>query len=211
MRFKSIEVGPMGVNSYVLYDEESRESVIIDPGADAESIIDLVTGLEVTPGEIWLTHGHFDHLGAAKAVSAEYGISIYMHDQDYFFYRNVQKFAAIFSVTVDTPLPEPSFFNMKLACKKIGKFSVDIIHTPGHSPGSVCFFCRENNIIFSGDLIFKFSVGRTDFPGGSFPVLEKSIMENIYTRGESCVIFPGHGPETTVGREKTHNQFVRMR
>ncbi|MFH1222881.1 MAG: MBL fold metallo-hydrolase [Pseudomonadota bacterium] len=212
MKFETIVVGPLAVNCYLLYDEETRDCVIVDPGAEGEKIIDAVKHYELTPKAIWITHGHFDHIGALTTVHKKFPVDIFLHHDDYFLYKNVNEHATVFGVAdIEVPPSEPLFFNMNMNTLKIGGASVELIHTPGHSPGSVSFYSKENNVIFVGDLVFEGSVGRTDVPGGNFDILEKSILENVYTKGDACVIYPGHGSKTTVGREKKYNSFVRVK
>jgi len=212
MKFETVVVGPLAVNSYLLYDEETRDCIIVDPGAESDKIIDAVKHYELTPKEIWITHAHFDHIGVLSSVQKKYGVDIFLHSDDYFLYKDVVEHAAVFGVTdIEVPPADPSFFNMNMPTKKVGSSSIDIIHTPGHSPGSVSFYSRENNIMFVGDILFEGSVGRTDVPGGNFDALEKSVLEQVYTKGDACVIYPGHGPKTTVGREKQYNPFVKIK
>jgi hydroxyacylglutathione hydrolase len=211
MKFETVVVGPLAVNTYILYDEESKDCVIIDPGDEPEKIIAKIESLNLKPREMWLSHAHFDHLGALSELKKKYDSNIFLHSDDYFLYKGAVEHAGMFSLQIDAPPPEPMFFNMNLNKRKIGSFTVELLHTPGHSPGSVSFYNQESNIIFVGDLIFEGSVGRTDVPGGSFDLLEKSILEKIYTQGDACVIYPGHGPKTTVGREKINNPFVRIK
>jgi len=211
MKFETVVVGPLAVNTYTLYDEESKDCVIIDPGDEPEKIIAKIESLNLKPREMWLSHAHFDHLGALSELKKKYDSNIFLHSDDYFLYKGAVEHAGMFSLQIDAPPPEPMFFNMNLNKRKIGSFTVELLHTPGHSPGSVSFYNQESNIIFVGDLIFEGSVGRTDVPGGSFDLLEKSILEKIYTQGDACVIYPGHGPKTTVGREKINNPFVRIK
>lgn len=212
MKFEKIVVGPIAVNSYLLYDEETRDCIIVDPGAEGDKIIDAVKHFELKPVEIWITHAHFDHIGALATVSKEYGIKIFLHSDDYPLYKTAVEHAASFGVLdIETPPTDPSFFNMNIRTKKLGGSVIEIIHTPGHSQGSVSFYNKEANVIFSGDLIFEGSVGRVDLPGADFNVLEKSILEHVYSKGDACVIHPGHGPKTTVGREKKYNSFVKMK
>ncbi len=211
MKFETIVVGPLAVNTYILYDEETRDCVVIDPGYDPEKIIEKIEELKLKPKEFWLTHAHFDHLGALAVLQKKYKTNIFLHSDDYFLYKNAVEHASMFSVQIDPPPPEPMFFNMELNKKRIGSFVMEILRTPGHSPGSVSFYNQESNIMFTGDLIFEGSVGRTDVPGGSFDMLEQSIIEKVYSQGDACVLYPGHGPSTTVGREKTNNPFVRIK
>ncbi len=212
MKFETLVVGPLDVNCYILYDEHSKECVVIDPGEDGEEIDKSLSSKGLIPSEIWLTHGHFDHLGAATYLKDKYqDIKLFLHNEDYFLYKNATEHAEVFGLTIAAPPIAPVFFNMSMGKKNIGGHSVQIISTPGHSPGSVCFYIKELNVMFTGDLIFAGSVGRTDLPGGSFDDLEKSIIEQLYTKGDSCMLYPGHGPMTTVGREKKHNPFIRLK
>ena len=211
MKFETIVVGPLGVNTYVLYDEETRDCVVVDPGDEGFKIIETISSLNLNPKEIWLTHAHFDHLGGIAAVKRKFDVKVFLHSEDYFLYKTACDHATLFGFDIEAPTPDPSFFNMNIRTKKIGSFTIHILHTPGHSPGSVSFYNKESNIVFTGDLIFDHSVGRTDVPGGSFEDLEASIQKEIYTLGDDCVIYPGHGPKTTVGREKKQNPFVRQK
>jgi glyoxylase-like metal-dependent hydrolase (beta-lactamase superfamily II) len=211
MKFETVIVGPLAVNTYVLYDEETKDCVIIDPGDEGFKIIETISSLNLHPKEIWLTHAHFDHLGGIAAVKRKYDVEVFLHSEDYFLYKTAVEHATLFGFDIEPPTSNPSFFNMNIGTKKIGSFAIDVIHTPGHSPGSVSFYSKENNAVFVGDLIFDHSVGRTDVPGGSFEELEESIQKEIYTLGDDCVIYSGHGPKTTVGREKTQNPFVRQK
>ena len=212
MKFETVVVGPLAVNSYLLYDEETRDCVIIDPGDEGFKIVETISSLNLNPKELWLTHAHFDHLGGIAAVKRKYdNVDVVMHSEDYFLYKTAAEHATLFGFDIETPTPDPLFFNMKMGTKKIGSFTIHILHTPGHSPGSVSFYNKEMNIVFVGDLIFDHSVGRTDVPGGSFEELEASIQKQIYTLGDDCVIYPGHGPKTSVGREKKQNPFVKFK
>ena len=134
-----------------------------------------------------------------------------MHDADYFLYKTAIEHAQSFDLVIEDPPVNPTFLNMTLAFRKVGSFELEVIHTPGHSPGSVSFYNKESNIIFSGDLIFEQSVGRTDLPGSSFQELENSIINEIYSKGDACTICPGHGEPANVGREKKNNPFIHYK
>jgi len=212
MKFETVVVGPLDVNCYILYDEKTKECVVIDPGEEGDRIDEVLKEKGLIPSEVWLTHAHFDHLGALSYLKDHYAdLRIFLHNEDYFLYRNAVEHATVFGLDVVQPPIGPAFFNMSIGKKNIGGHSVEIIYTPGHSPGSVCFYIKELNVMFVGDLIFSGSVGRTDVPGGSFEVLEKSVLDQVYPKGDSCMLYPGHGPMTTVGREKKHNPFVRIK
>lgn len=209
MKFETVVVGPLAVNCYILYDENTKDCVVIDAGDDAPKIIKKLDSLGLKPKELWLTHGHFDHLGALTAIKNQYGSKVYLHEADYFMYKGANEHAMLFGCSVEAPPEAPSFFNMESAITKVGTSSIQILHTSGHSLGSVCFYSSDLKAVFSGDLIFDHSVGRTDVPGGSFEELETSIKQKIYTLNNDCVIYPGHGPKTNVGVEKKQNPFVK--
>lgn len=211
MKIETIVVGPLQVNCYLIYDEETKETIIVDPGDDADLIIERIESLELMPLEMWLTHGHFDHLGAASKLFEKYSIPLYLSDLDYNLYKNALEHANMFGLSVDFPPSKPCFFNMKIAKRDLGHSTIEIIPTPGHSQGSVSFYIKASNVLLTGDLIFEAAVGRTDLPGSSYKQLENSILQQVYTKGDACRILPGHGPDTTVSREKRHNPFVKAK
>ena len=210
MKIEKIITGPLEVNTYILFDEESKEAVVIDPGGNFEVLSDFIDRKALTIKNILLTHGHFDHLGAATLLKKKYSCDVYLHDADYFLYKTASEHAFMCGVKIEAPPKDPLFINMNIASFKIGSFDLEVLHTPGHSPGSVSYYNKELNVVFTGDLIFNNSVGRTDLPGSSFKDLENSIINKIYVIGDSCTILPGHGDKTMVGREKASNPFVRL-
>ncbi len=208
MRLKTLTLGPVQTNTYILADENSKEAVVIDPAWDGAKIakVALKEGWRIK--EIWLTHAHFDHIGGiAELVAALPEIPpVYLHPDDYDLWKEgggAKRFG--FSVN---PGPEPQALSHGQILQ-VGRFKFETRHTPGHRPGHSVFYCADEKTAFTGDLIFYRSVGRTDLPGGNWVVLEKSIREQIYTLPDDVGIFPGHGDATSVGDEKQGNPFVK--
>jgi hydroxyacylglutathione hydrolase len=206
MKVKRIVVGPIATNTYLLYDE--KDCVIIDPGFDFNTIKESIDNLKVKPKMILLTHGHFDHVGEVKKVSEFYNIPTYLSKEDYEIYLNGKNHALSFGLSGIDIKEDIDFLDFKDI--KFNDISIKVFKTPGHTPGSVSFYVEKINALFSGDLIFSGSVGRTDLPGSSYKDLEKSIKNHIYDKKDDTVIFPGHGPRTNVAEEKKNNQFVKV-
>ncbi|MCK4857069.1 MAG: MBL fold metallo-hydrolase [candidate division Zixibacteria bacterium] len=201
-----IVVGPLQVNCYLFGCTATGEVIVVDPGDEAERIRGAVAECRARVTAIVLTHGHYDHLGAVKEIKETYSCQIMIHEAEAQTLVDPQENLSIFSgdsiicPAADRLLKEGDTIT-------VGKLSLEVLHVPGHSPGSICL--KYENLLIAGDLLFLTSIGRTDLPGGSFPKLEESIQTKIYTLPDDTLIFPGHGDKTTVGFEKRHNQFVR--
>lgn len=208
MILKSIVVGPIGANCYVIGDEATNEGAIIDPGDDAQRILQVVkeTGLAIR--FIMATHGHFDHIAAMKQVKQELDCDFLLHLNDLMFVRRSKKSALNWGIMIEQ-VPDPDRYLEDGDILKLGTLELKIIYTPGHSPGGICIYIPSENLVFSGDTLFYGSVGRTDFDGGSMEELLKSIKEKLYTLPDDTVVYTGHGEETTIGNEKAQNMFVR--
>ncbi len=204
MIIKRMAVGQLETNTYIVGDEETKQAIVIDPGDEGDRIMDLVkeSGLEVN--SIICTHAHFDHIGAAGDIRKETGAKIILHKEDLDGYGLAKEQASFWGFDLDE-LPQPDEFMAEGDDIKVGNLSFKIMHTPGHSPGSVSLY--GEGILLSGDTIFQGSVGRTDFPGGSMEQL-KTSFRRLLDLPEDTKIFSGHGPETTVKREKKENFFV---
>jgi hydroxyacylglutathione hydrolase len=205
MNYEILIVGPLETNCYLVYSQDSLECAVVDPGAEADRIFQLIAQKNLKPTLLLNTHGHVDHIGANKDVKEKYNIPLYIHSADGPMLENVQQSEmAIFLGAMDSPSPD-HFLNDGDKIK-IGKSFLQVIHTPGHSPGSVSFL--GDGFLLSGDTLFFGGVGRTDLPGGSWKEMVNSIKNKILTMPDEMKVLPGHGPFTTVGQEKRANPFI---
>lgn len=198
-------VGPLETNCYLVYCSKTLEAVIIDPGAEAEKIFPIIHELKLKPKAVLNTHGHIDHVGANRDFKEKFGLPIYLHPADQvLLQRNQQLELSLLLGAKEPPPPDRELADGDVI--EFGEISLRVIHTPGHSPGSVSFL--GNNYLFSGDTLFYGGVGRTDLPGGSWRDLERSIREKILTLPDEIIVLPGHGPSTTIGEERRSNPFI---
>ncbi len=203
-----MEVGPLAENTYIVGHAESGKAVVIDPGDDGEEILHRVSAEGWTIEKILLTHGHFDHVGAVSLLKERTGADVHIHPDDAGQLRTAGRQALMFGLRVPTP-PPPDVLVREGDAIALGKATFRVLHTPGHTPGHVTYLAGD--LAFVGDLIFAGSIGRTDLPGGSLPELLRAVREKIFTLPEGTVLFPGHGPATTVGAEKRGNPFFTGR
>jgi len=203
----SFELGPIMTNSYLVADSLSEEATIIDPAWDGKIIVEAANQQNWQIKNIWLTHAHFDHLAGTGEVIANVNPAppISLHPEDFPLWR-IQGGAPYFGMQID-PGPEP---NVKLKHGQhlnIGEYLFEVRHTPGHTPGHVIFYCAAEKVLFVGDLVFQGSIGRTDLPGGSYKALIDSIHSEVLSLEDETRILTGHGPETTVGKERYSNPY----
>ncbi|RTZ91750.1 MAG: MBL fold metallo-hydrolase [Deltaproteobacteria bacterium] len=206
MILEGFPVGPIQANCYIVGDKATQKGVVIDPGDEAERILGQVQqhGLDVEL--IFNTHGHFDHVGANKRVKEATGAKIAIHPEDAHYLGKISQSAAVWGMHAeDSPPPDILLEDGQVI--EIGGLKFKVLHTPGHSPGSVSLVMPNADLVFTGDLIFAGSIGRTDFPGGDYNTLIQSVREKIFTLGDDIRILSGHGPVTTVGQEKRYNPF----
>jgi hydroxyacylglutathione hydrolase len=204
LKIKKFEVGPLFVNCYVLYDKDTKEAVVIDPGDEPDLILDFVKEEGLSVKYIICTHGHFDHIGAVKEIKEQTGAKIILHEKDLEIYRNSPEVAVqFFGIEIDSQ-PEPDEFIKDEELLTIGYINLKIIHTPGHSPGSISIY--TDGYIFTGDTLFAGSVGRTDLIGGSMQALFNSLKK-IASLPDETVVLPGHGPKTKIGIERKTNPY----
>jgi len=198
-------LGLLGTNCYIIYNEQ--EALIVDPGAEAEKVINFIEKINVKPLAILLTHAHFDHIGGVEAIRTHYHIDVYLHNEEAHWLEepSLNGSTAFDREPVKTTLPE---HELKPGQMKLSSFEFNVIHTPGHSPGSVSFIFEEQGFIMSGDVLFRQGVGRTDLQGGSMQVLKDSIRNKLYQLEDAYTVYPGHGTFTTIGAEKLENPFV---
>jgi len=206
MKYETLVVGALETNCYLVYCEETRDGAVVDPGADAEKIFKAIERAGIRPVILINTHGHIDHIGANKDIKDKYGISLIIHEKDKEMLAMGQQ-SELSIILGAKESPKPDEFLNEGDDIKIGNSSLKVIHTPGHSQGSVCLLGED--FLLAGDTLFKMGVGRTDLPGGSWEELERSIRSRIFTLPEDITVLPGHGPSTTVGREKNANPFIR--
>jgi len=204
---KGIEVGSFAANCYLVSCQETKEAVLIDPGAEAKKILQIVKEAGVTVKYVLNTHGHIDHMGADAEVSQALGAPLYIHEGDKALIENPRDDLAAYQ-GVAKPAKADGFLRDGEIIS-FGKAQLKVLATPGHSPGSVCFYNEKEKVLFSGDTLFAGSIGRTDFPGGSFPQIISSIKEKLLVLPEDTVVLPGHGPATTIAAEKQYNPFLQ--
>jgi hydroxyacylglutathione hydrolase len=199
-----VTVGPFQENSYLVVDESTRTGVLLDPGDEAPRIIRMARNAGVTPEAIWLTHAHLDHVGAIADIKREWDIPVHMHDAEVVNLNRVPDAARKYGLTMARPAdPEK-----KLAdgdTMSVGSLRFTVHHTPGHAPGHVVFV--GEGAMIGGDLLFAGSIGRTDFPYCNPDDMEKSLA-HVATFGRDTVVYPGHGPPTTIGDEVDTNPFL---
>jgi len=204
MIIERLAVGPLEENTYIVADDTAKKAIVVDPGDEPDRVIDVIKKLDLTVESIVLTHAHFDHIGAVDDLKKETGARVLIHKNDLESYGQAKDQAAFWGYTMDD-LPEPDGFVDDGDEIKAGVLTFKVLHTPGHSQGSVCLY--GEGILVTGDTIFQGSVGRTDFPGGSIADLRKSFKRLVELPEETKVL-PGHGPETTIGRERRENFFM---
>jgi len=206
MFYETTVVGALETNCYLVYCGETRECAIVDPGAEPERIFNLIAVHDLKPIAILNTHGHVDHVGANRDMKEKFDVPLYLHASDLVLLENILQSELSFILGARES-PRPDKFLEDKEKIKIGKSFLYVIHTPGHSQGSVSFL--SDSFLLSGDTLFCGGVGRTDFPGGSWLDLEKSIKKRILTLPDETLVLPGHGPHTTVGEERVSNPFLR--
>lgn len=206
MNVVQIPNGIFAENCYLLIDEASGTCAIVDPGEEAGLILHKLRAARATPVGIWLTHAHLDHVLGVPQVAAETGAPIYLHPADRPLYDGVPQQAAWFGLPVPPPLPAPDHMLAHGDVLELGTTRFAVRHSPGHSPGSVCFVAP--GIAIGGDVLFAGSIGRTDLPGGDFETLIGSIERELLTLPDDTILHSGHGPDTTIGRERRANPFL---
>ncbi len=187
MILRKLAVGPYASNCYIVGSESNREGLIIDPGAEAEEILGNVRDLGLTVKSIVITHNHIDHIGVVMEVKEATGAEVAIH-------------------TDDAPSPSGRLLNDG-DIVDIGDLCFSVLHTPGHSPGGICLY--GEGVVFSGDTLFNYSIGRTDFPNGNHSQLMDSIYTKLMVLPDNTVVCPGHGPDSTIGTERQGNPFLR--
>ena len=198
-------VGAMGANCYLVSCPETKKAAVIDPGANPAGLQQWIDGKGVQVEYILLTHGHIDHIGAVDGLRERYGAKVGIHKGDALMLTNsVQNLSRLMGKAYE--FKPADFFLEDGQLLQVGNLKIKVIATPGHTKGGVCFLTDEG--LLSGDTLFQGSIGRTDFPGGSYQELIDSVVQKLLGLPEDTIVFPGHVPETTIGREKRENPFL---
>ena len=204
MKIEWITVGPFQENSYLLIDEVSRHGVLVDPGDEPERLVRMVRAAGVSIDAVWLTHGHLDHIGAVAAVRREWDVPVHLHPGDLVLYRRAAQQAAFYGLNFEQPAdPDAPFIDGQEL--RLGDARFTVRHTPGHAPGHVIFVGAD--CVIGGDLLFAGSIGRTDLPYSNPDAMESSLAL-VAGLSPELVVYPGHGPPTTIGAELASNPYL---
>ncbi len=211
MEITSYTVGPFAENTYLL--SEGGEAIIIDPGfledAEYQRTKQEIDDQQLDLIAVVLTHAHVDHVLGLQKVLNDFEAPVYLSDKDRYLWNNFGSQAAMFGFTSDGFSFDPEVLPVTNEWL-LGNFSFDVRYTPGHAPDHVSLYSAKDGVVIAGDALFKEGIGRTDLYKGDFKVLEKSIQEQLYTLPDETVVYPGHGPQTTIGHEKKANPFVKQ-
>ena len=198
-------VGPLQVNCFILADEKTKEAVVIDPGDDAQDILKIIRDKGFNVKYIVITHGHFDHVGANKALKDATGAELLIHEGDAPVMASASQHSQAFGMNTQSS-PRADRYVKHGDIITAGEVSLKVLHTPGHSPGGISLL--DQGMVFTGDSLFAGSIGRTDLPGGDLMTLIRSIKTNLMTLPDDTKVFCGHGPATTIGEERKENPFL---
>jgi hydroxyacylglutathione hydrolase len=205
--FDSLETGPLMTNCYIVGDSETKEAAVIDPGGHVGAIRSALDRKGLTCKWIMNTHTHFDHVGGNKALKEATGAELLVHADEADWLKSIGKQSLMFGISTDnSPPPDRTIDEGDIL--KVGSLRLKVLHTPGHSPGSISIVIEGEKKILVGDLVFAGSIGRTDLVGGSFETLVEMVKTKIFAHSDDTKLYPGHGPATTVGREKKSNPFL---
>lgn len=209
MYIKALTVGLFEENCYVIGDETSGFGAVIDPGDEAMRIVETMRHSGLTFTHILNTHAHIDHVMAVQEIKTAMGIPFFLHEADVALLKNLPKQASMFGLHV-SEVPTVDAFLADGGTIKIGGLDVEVIHTPGHTPGGVSFYIRSESVLFAGDTLFNGSIGRTDLYGGDFNTLITSIRTRLLPLPDEVMVYPGHGPQTALGQERRTNPFLQQ-
>ena len=209
---KRFTFNPFQVNTYLLSDE-TGECIIIDAAMDGQSeeaeIGDYIKSNNLKPVMLLLTHAHVDHIGGNNYMANKYDLKLTAHKDCVPFLENAAAYASNFGLTIDEKIVIDNFITENDEVV-FGNSRLKVLFTPGHANGSLCFYSPESNFVITGDVLFNQSIGRTDLPTGDYDLLQNSIWEKLFTLPDDTVVYPGHGPETSIGFEKVNNPFVAI-
>ncbi|MCD7033119.1 MBL fold metallo-hydrolase [Metabacillus sp. GX 13764] len=207
MKWQRIPLGPIQTNAYLYYDDKG-ECLIIDPGSEGNKLSNIIKEKKLKPLAILLTHAHFDHIGAADKVRERFGIPVYVHKEEKDWLTSPElNGSSKMGMEPITANPAEHLIDSEKELE-IGPFKLAVLHTPGHSPGSVSYYDALSDLVFSGDALFAGSIGRTDLTGGNHELLLKSIHNKLLSLPEETLVLSGHGPETSIEAEMDSNPFL---
>ncbi|MGA7630929.1 MAG: MBL fold metallo-hydrolase [Terriglobales bacterium] len=207
MIHKILPVGPLHCNCSIIGDETTREAMVIDPGDNIEDVLAIIREQKLQVKQIVITHAHIDHVGGAMKLRAATGAPILLNQNDYALLKMLDVQASWLGMTA----PEEVTIEADLAdgqSLQAGSLKADVLHTPGHTEGSVCLYFPAEKLLIAGDTLFARSIGRTDLPGGSYEKIMRSLHDRVLTLPDETVVIPGHGQRTTIGEEREENPFL---
>ena len=208
INFHALPLGPVQANCYIA-EGEGGDCLVFDPGGEPDRLRAELGRLGLRPLAVYLTHAHFDHIGALDALRAEYGMPVHLHGQERdWLSEPMLNGSGRYPALPQVRIPGPDFLIEKEEERTEGPFRFSMLHVPGHSPGSVAFHFPDEGVVVAGDALFQGSIGRTDLPGGDHPLLIRSIHDKLLSLPEETVVLPGHGGPTTIGDEMASNPFL---
>lgn len=207
MNWEQIPLGPLQTNCYILANSK-KNCLIVDPGEEGKKLINHLAQRKLKPQAILLTHAHFDHIGAVDDIRNQYHIPVYLHNKEKNWLVDPALNGSQFFMMGQIKVRQADHLISNEGTMTVGDFTFEVYETPGHSPGSVSFYFKEDGIVASGDALFQGSIGRTDLPGGNHEVLIKSIHDKLLVLPEETQVLPGHGPSTTIEMEMDTNPFL---
>ncbi|WP_367416597.1 MBL fold metallo-hydrolase [Snodgrassella alvi] len=209
LQIQVIPVTPFQQNAALLWDDASREAVLTDVGGESERLLSAVSQNQLKLQAIWLTHGHLDHASGVADLTEQQSVPVLgPHQSDDYWLQALPEITANYGFPVSKPLT-PTRWLEDGDELTVGEHKFIVYHIPGHTPGHVVFYSQANNLLIAGDVLFRESIGRTDFPGGNHADLIHGIQSKLLTLPDSTRVLPGHGPMTTIGHEKLHNPYLR--
>lgn len=210
MKIKTFVFNSFQENTFVIHGA-SGEAFIIDPGCslpeEEKKLKDYIYDNHLHPAAVVLTHGHIDHILGIPFCKREWNVPVWIHPGDGFLYLQAAVYAQVFGLKISS-MPDPDRMLNEGDILRCGEVSLEVIHVPGHSPGGIALYNRANQVLFPGDILFSGSIGRSDLPGGDHQLLVDGIRRKLLALPEDTVVWPGHGPSTTIGEEKAHNPYL---